>query len=80
MNEAKYVALAILAGKTNILIPEDNLTLESIVAKQEEVVRELASKIDEFLELNVADKKLRERIKPLLLRKLLNVDHLEYTC
>lgn len=80
MNEAKYVALAILAGKTNILIPEDESTLASIVAKQEEVVRELASKIDKFLELNVADKKLRERIKPLLLRKLLNVDHLKYTC
>jgi len=80
MNEAKYVALAILAGKTNILIPEDESTLASIVAKQEEVVRELASKIDKFLELNVADKKLRERIKSLLLRKLLNVDHLKYTC
>jgi len=80
MNEAKYVALAILAGKTNILIPEDESTLASIVAKQEEVVRELASKIDEFLELNVTDKKLRENIKPLLLRKLLNVDHLKYTC
>lgn len=79
-NEAKYVALAILAGKTNISIPEDNPTLASIVAKQEEVVRELASKIDEFLELNVADKKLRERIKPLLLRKLLNIDQLKYTC
>lgn len=80
MNEAKYVALAILAGKTDILIPEDESTLASIVAKQEEVVRELASKIDEFLELNVVDRKLRERIKPLLLRKLLNVDHLAYTC
>ncbi len=79
-NEAKYVALAILAGKTNISIPEDNPTLASIVTKQEEVVRELASKIDEFLELNVADKKLRERIKPLLLRKLLNIDQLKYTC
>jgi hypothetical protein len=79
-NEAKYVALAILAGKTNILIPEDESTLASIVAKQEEVVRELASKIDEFLELNVADKKLREGIKPLLLRKLLNIDQLKYTC
>ena len=80
MNEAKYIALAILAGKTNILVPEDESTLASIVAKQEEVVRELASKIDEFLELNVTDKKLREKIKPLLLRKLLNIDHLEYTC
>ena len=79
-NEAKYVALAILAGKTNILIPEEDLALASIVAEQEEVVRELASKIDEFLELNVADKKLRERIKPLLLRKLLNIDQLKYTC
>jgi len=80
MNEAKYVALAILAGKTNILIPEDESTIASIVKEQEEVVRELASKIDEFLELHVADKKLRERIRPLLLRKLLNVDRLEYTC
>jgi len=80
MNEAKYVALAILAGKTSILIPEDESTLASIVAKQIEVVRELASKIDEFLELSVTDKKLREKIKPLLLHKLFNVDNLEYTC
>jgi hypothetical protein len=72
--------LAILAGKTSILIPEDESTLASIVAKQIEVVRELASKIDEFLELSVTDKKLREKIKPLLLHKLFNVDNLEYTC
>ena len=80
MNEAKYIALAMLAGKTNILIPEDESTLASIVAKQEEVDKELAGKIDEFLELNVTDRKLREIIKPLLLRKLLNVDRLKYTC
>jgi hypothetical protein len=80
MNEAKYVALAVLAGKTNILVPEDESTLASILVKQEELVRELASKIDEFLELNVTDKKLREKIKPLLIRKLLGIDSLEYIC
>jgi len=80
MDEAKYVALAVLAGKTSISVPEDKSTLASILAKQEEVVRELASKIDEFLELNITDNKLREKIKPLLMRKLLGVDHLEYTC
>jgi len=80
MNEAKYVALAVLAGKTNILIPEDEPLLASTLEKQEEVVRELDAKINEYLELSVADKKLKEKMKPLLLRKLLGVDSLEYVC
>jgi hypothetical protein len=80
MNEAKYVALAVLAGKTNILIPEDESLLASTLEKQEEVVRELDAKINEYLELSVADKKLKEKMKPLLLRKLLGIDSLEYVC
>ena len=80
MNEAKYIALAVLAGKTNILIPEDEPLLASTLEKQEEVVRELDAKINEYLELSVADKKLKEKMKPLLLRKLLGIDSLEYVC
>ena len=80
IDEAKYIALAILAGKAKIPVPEDESILSSILKKHESLVKDLNSKINGHLEQAVPDKKHREKVKPLVLRKLFGVDALEYIC
>jgi type I restriction-modification system DNA methylase subunit len=80
LDEAEYVALAVLAGKTKVVIPEDRTVLIATIERQKKLLEELRSKIDEHLKQAIPDKKLRERARPLVLKKLFGVETLEHKC
>jgi type I restriction enzyme M protein len=63
IDEAKYIEYAILAGKTNIPIPEDENILKKAVEERGRLLEQARRKVEEFLNETIADKKLREKVR-----------------
>jgi hypothetical protein len=61
--EAKYIEYAILAGKTSIPIPEDENILKKAVEERGRLLEHARRKVEDFLNETIADKKLREKIR-----------------
>jgi len=68
--EAKYIKFAILAGKTRIPIPEDEKMLKKAVKEREKLLKYARSKVEDFLDEAIVDKKLRERVRSKVFKKL----------
>jgi hypothetical protein len=68
--EAKYIKFAILAGKTRILIPEDEKMLKKAVKEREKLLKYARSKVEDFLDEAIVDKKLREKVRSKVFKKL----------
>jgi type I restriction-modification system DNA methylase subunit len=68
--EAKYIEYAILAGKTSIPIPEDENTLKKAVEERGRLLEHARRSVEGFLNEAIADKKLREKVRFEVFRRL----------
>lgn len=68
--EAKYIKFAILAGKTRIPIPEDEKMLKKAVKEREKLLKYARSRVEDFLDEAIVDKKLREKVRSKVFKKL----------
>jgi len=68
--EAKYIEYAILAGKTSIPIPEDENTLKKAVEERGRLLEHARKTVEGFLNEAIADKKLREKVRFEVFRRL----------
>jgi len=63
MHEAKYIEYAVLAGKNRIRIPKDEGILRRAVQQRGKLLRDAKTKVEDFLQETIADKKLREKVR-----------------
>jgi len=68
--EAKYIEYAILAGKTSIPIPEDENILKQAVEERGRLLEHARRSVESFLNEAIADKKLREKVRFEVFRRL----------
>jgi hypothetical protein len=68
--EAKYIEYAILAGKTSIPIPEDENILKQAVEERGRLLEHARRSVEGFLNEAIADKKLREKVRFEVFRRL----------
>jgi type I restriction-modification system DNA methylase subunit len=68
--EAKFIEYAILAGKTEIMIPEDENILRRAVEERGKFLRDARARLDEVLKEMITDKKLREKVRYEAFRRL----------
>jgi len=68
--EAWFIEYAVLAGKTRIKIPEDEDILKKAVEERGRLLRDAKTKINEFIEEMIADRKLREKVRFEAFRRL----------
>jgi len=68
--EAKFIEYALLAGKTNIPIPEDKNILEKAVEERGKLLRDARKVVEDFLNETITDKKLREKVRFEVFRRL----------
>jgi type I restriction-modification system DNA methylase subunit len=68
--EAKFIEYAVLAGKTKITIPIDESVLKKAVEDRSRLIRNAKAKLEEFLNETLADRKLREKVKFEVFRRL----------
>lgn len=69
-HEARYIQYAVLNGKTTVKIFKDEKLVERAVREYGAVLREVKKRINEYLESTIPDRKLRERIKDDVWKKL----------
>ncbi|MEM2444870.1 MAG: hypothetical protein QXK56_06490, partial [Sulfolobales archaeon] len=63
VHEAKYLAFAALAGKTNVGVPQDVSILIKVVEERERYVKEAQARLEEYLSEAIPDKKVREAVR-----------------
>jgi hypothetical protein len=68
--EAKFIEYAVLAGKTRISIPLDEDVLRNAVEERGKLIRDAKTKIKEFLNETMVDRKLREKVRFETFRRL----------
>jgi hypothetical protein len=70
IHEAKYIEYAVLAGKTRIPIPLDEDVLKKAVEERGKLIRDAKAKIEEFLNETMVDRKLKEKVRIEVFRRL----------
>jgi len=70
IHEAKYIEYAVLAGKTRIPIPLDEDVLRKAVEERGKLIRDAKAKIEEFLNETMVDRKLKEKVRIEVFRRL----------
>jgi type I restriction-modification system DNA methylase subunit len=70
VEEAKFIGYALLAGKTKISIPEDENILRRAVGERNRILEEAKAKVEELLSEMVVDKKLKDKIRSKIFKKL----------
>jgi len=68
--EAKYIEYATLSGYTSIKIPKDDSIIKKAVEEHDRSLREVEKLINEYVESSVPDRKLRDKIKHEVWRRL----------
>jgi len=68
--EARYIKYATMNGHTTINIPIDERTLKKAVKEYSRLLKDARTVIDHFVEESIPDKKLRERIKSEVWKRL----------
>jgi hypothetical protein len=68
--EAKFIEYALLAGRNRIPIPEDENVLRRAVEERTKILSGARVKVEEFLNEVIADRKLREKVRFEVFRRL----------
>jgi type I restriction-modification system DNA methylase subunit len=68
--EAKYIEYTTLSGYTSIKIPKDDSIIKKAVEEHDRSLREVGKIINEYVESSVPDRKLRDKIKHEVWRRL----------
>jgi len=68
--EARYIQYAVLNGKTTVKIFKDEKLVREAVRSYASLLREVKKRINEYLESTIPDRKLRNRIKDDVWKKL----------
>jgi len=68
--EAKFIEYALLAGRNRIPIPEDENVLKRAVEERTKILSGARVKVEEFLNEVIADRKLREKVRFEVFRRL----------
>jgi len=69
--EAKYIEYAALSGYTSIKVPKNENVIKKAIKNYEKTIRETKKLVNDYVESSVPDKKLRDRIKSEVWRRLL---------
>jgi len=68
--EAKYIEYAAQSGYTSIKVPKDENTIKKAVEEYDKSLREVRKIVNDYVESSVPDRKLRDKIKYEVLRRL----------